>query len=91
MDFENERQNRLAEVRESLFLSEGETLEARFGPETIGSHELLDRAYVFLSQWETFITEHPATLLDSERYRQAQEIAAAMAAFYQCVGRGQIG
>ena len=87
MDIEVDRQNRLAGARESLVAFEGETLEGRFGPGSFGYHELLDRAYLIQSNWETFIAEHPATLLDPERYRRAQEIATAMAEFYQLVGR----
>jgi len=38
MDIEVDRQNSLAEARESLYLSEGETLEGRFGPGSFGYH-----------------------------------------------------
>jgi hypothetical protein len=91
MDIEDERRRGLADARENHALEEGETLEARFGPGTYGEHELLDRASLMLSNWETFIVEHPATLLDPERYRKACEVAAMMAEFYQWVGRGPGG
>jgi hypothetical protein len=87
MDIETDRQDRLTQARERLHLTDGETIEGRFGPSSFGYHELLDRAYLMQSNWETFIAEHPATLLDPERYRQAQEIAVAIAEFYQLVGR----
>jgi len=88
MDWEAERQNDLAEARESLSTAEGEPLERRFGPGSFGYHELLDRAYLLGSNWEEFVASHPTTLLDPERYRKAREIAEAMAEFYQLVGRG---
>ncbi len=86
MDIEVDRQKSLAKARESLHFSEGETIEGRFGPGSFGYHELLDRAFLMQSNWESFIAEHPATLLDPERFRKAQEIATAIAEFYQLVG-----
>ena len=88
MDWEAERQSLLAEARDSCPLDEGETLEERFGPGSFGYHELLDRSYLLLSNWEEFVTAHPTTLIDPVRYRKAQEIAEAMAEFYSLVGRG---
>lgn len=88
MDWEAERLNDLAEARESIVMDKGETLEQRFGPGSFGYHELLDRAYLLASNWEEFVATHPTTLIDPERYRKAQEIAEAMAEFYQLVGRG---
>jgi hypothetical protein len=88
MSFEVERQNELTKARENHVLSEGETIEMRFGPGTFGYHELLDRANLMLINWESFIVSHPATLLDPERYEKAQLIVEAMADFYQVVGAG---
>ena len=88
MDIESERREALTEAREDLSSTDGEALEARFGPGTFGHHELLDRASILLENWESFIASHPATLLDPGRYRKAREIADAMADFYQLVGRG---
>ena len=87
MDFEIERQDDLAEARRNHDFLEGETLEARFGPGSFGYHELLDRAALLSANWDSFIASHPATLLDADRYRKAHEIAAAIAEFYQLVGR----
>jgi hypothetical protein len=95
MDPEIERLQRLAEAREGLSgdteardgLS-GDTVEGRFGPGSFGYHELLDRAFLLMDNWESFIAAHPATLLDPDRYRKAREIADAMAEFYQMVGSG---
>ncbi|WP_406694157.1 hypothetical protein V5E97_24220 [Singulisphaera sp. Ch08] len=88
MDLEAERQSRLAEAQDGLAWSEGETIERRFGPGSFGYHELLDRAYLLSANWEEYIAAHPTTLIDPDRYRMAQEIAEAMAQFYQLVGRG---
>jgi hypothetical protein len=87
MNLEDERQQKLAEAREDR---EPVPLEKTFGPGSLGYHELLDRSYMLMDNWETFIATHPTTLLDPERYRKAQEIADAMAAFYQLVGRGDL-
>lgn len=43
MEIEPDRVASLGEARESLHLSEGETIESRFAPGTFGYHELLDR------------------------------------------------
>jgi hypothetical protein len=88
MNLEDERQQKLAEAREDR--AAGPMIEEGFGPGSLGYHELLDRAFLLMDNWETFIATHPTTLLDPERYRKAQEIADAMAAFYQLVGRGDI-
>jgi hypothetical protein len=87
MNLEDERQQKLAEAREDR---EPVPLEKTFGPGSLGYHELLDRSYMLMDNWETFIATHPTTLLDPERYLKAQEIADAMAAFYQLVGRGDL-
>jgi hypothetical protein len=87
MNLEVDRKQKLAEAREDP--GQG-TVEERFGPGSFGYHELLDRTFLLMDNWESFIATHPATLLDPERYRKAREIADAMADFYQFVGRGDL-
>jgi hypothetical protein len=87
MNLEVDRKQKLDEAREDLVSG---TVEERFGPGSLGYHELLDRSYMLMDNWESFITSHPTTLLDPERYRKAQEIADAMTSFYQLVGRGDL-
>jgi hypothetical protein len=87
MNLEVDRKQKLAEAREDLALG---TVEERYGPGSFGYHELLDRTFLLMDNWESFIATHQATLLDPERYRKAREIADAMADFYQLVGRGDL-
>jgi hypothetical protein len=87
MNLEFDRKQKLDEAREDLVSG---TVEERFGPGSFGYHELLDRTYLLMDNWESFIANHAATLLDPERYRKAREIADAMTAFYQWVGRDDL-
>jgi len=81
-----ERLAELKSARDDLYLDSGETLEERFGPGSFGYHELLDRASILMNNWDVYIAQHPATLLDADRYKRAHEVLNAMYAFYQLVG-----
>ncbi|RJQ27087.1 hypothetical protein C4577_02075 [Candidatus Parcubacteria bacterium] len=61
--------------------------QERFGKNTYGSHELMDRVYVLYENWETYVLSHPTTSLDKSLYEKAWKINKAMADFYQEVGR----
>ena len=64
-----------------------ESIEERFGPGTIGNHELLDRTHLVLAMWSQFVREHPSCYSDASLYRMASQIESMMADFYQTVGR----
>jgi len=58
----------------------------RFGPESFGSHEMVDRAYIQIENWD-YVKSSPATLIDNELYEAATKIEDLMADFYQLASR----
>lgn len=78
---ENIEQERLSALQS--LRREWSDLYTRFQPGTLGFHELWDRAGVLQGQWDAYVSNHPACLIDKERYAEAAQIASAMHDFCQ--------
>lgn len=84
-ELEADRQQ-LLEKAKSNFDGEDD-LKKRFGPNTFGSHELLDRAFMLQENWEHYVKEHPTTLLNPDAFKLASEIVEKMYDFYNLAAR----
>ncbi len=63
-----------------------EELKERFGPESFGNHEAVDRVYLLSHTWQTHVAEHPAILLDPEAYEKSLKVVELMEELYQRMG-----
>lgn len=82
LDAEENRKELLLDAQQDY-----ENLEEQFGPQSLGNHELLDRASLLVHNWEQFVLEHPSCILDKELFKKAYVINDLMADFYQSVGQ----
>lgn len=64
-------------------------IQQRFGDGSFGAHELLDRSNLILEMWESYIKEHPTTIINEEAFELAFEIGEKIADFYQLTARYQ--
>lgn len=62
-----------------------EDADERFAPGSFGHHELIHTIYMMQDNWEGFVQEHAACVLNPEWWAEARKIADAMANLYQRV------
>ena len=62
-----------------------EEIEQRFGPNTFGAHEAVDRAHLIMENWEFYVCDHPTVLMDPEIHRMARIAATLMAEVYNAI------
>lgn len=84
-ELEKDRQELLDKAKENF--DGEEELKRRFGDGTYGAHELMDRAYMVMETWETYVKEHPTTVLNPDLFKLANEAWQKMFDFYQLAGR----
>lgn len=58
----------------------------KFQPGSYGCHEALHAASMLTDMAEEHLLRHPAILLDSDFYRRAHDIHAALFDLYQAIG-----
>lgn len=59
---------------------------AKFEPGSFGFHEALHVSSMLTDICEAHLLKHPAILLDSDLYRRAHDIHAALFDLYQAIG-----
>ena len=82
----DEREELLNAACEEYSLSLDE-LKERFGAESVGNHEAVDRIYLLSHTWQTHISEHPAILLDPAAYEKACTVVELIEELYQHMGQ----
>ncbi len=82
----DEREELLNGAVEENSLESMEELVDRFGPESYGNHEAVDRIYLAEYSWSEHVAGHPSILLDAEAYEKALKISELMAELYQHMG-----
>lgn len=65
--------------------------QERFGPQTRGMHELLDRTSVLGEQVETILISHPSAVLDYRTYQTLSLVSALLFKAYQDIVRRNEG
>ncbi len=63
-----------------------EQLAANFEPGSVGCHEALHMASVFMDSVDRHLAEHPAVLAVPEWFRLAEEASTALFNLYQAIG-----
>jgi hypothetical protein len=86
-DCEIRRQAALEAAQEDVTSAE---FAQRFGPDSLGAHEVTDRAFLVNELWG-FVHEHPACLANPDLFRLADEIADKLGEFYQQAARSEVG
>ncbi len=61
----------------------GSDLRSRFGPGTVGQHELWDRLHVFQCMWSDHIASHPAMAIDPEGFAMSERVGELIGKIYQ--------
>lgn len=82
----DEREELLNAAVEENGLESMDELVDRFGPESYGNHEAVDRIYVAESNWSEHVGGHPSIMLDPEAFEKALKISELMAELYQHMG-----
>ncbi|RCS54580.1 hypothetical protein DTL42_05435 [Bremerella cremea] len=79
----DEREELLNEALEENAVESMDELVERFGPESYGNHEAVDRIYLAESNWSQHVSSHPSILLDAAAFEKALKISELMAELYQ--------
>lgn len=58
----------------------------RYGKDSKGEHELLDRSSIILGMLDDYIIDHPSLVRDRELWELARRIEADLAEFYGRIG-----
>lgn len=82
----DEREELLSAACDEYSLSQDE-LQERFGAESVGNHEAVDRIYLLSHTWQTHISEHPAILLDPEAFEKSLKVVELIEELYQHMGQ----
>ena len=61
-------------------------LEKRFGKNSSGFWELMDRVNLVAETWDDYVLTHPSTVLDKNLFEICHKISSAMHETYQIVG-----
>lgn len=73
------------DAKQELNESNLNDLQAHFGKDTYGSHELCDRVHLFLSILDEYILSHPSCILNEFLYEKAHEVFDLMSNLYNMV------
>lgn len=82
-EIEQRRHEQLAELTAGDELA---TLFERFGKDSFGAHEALDRLSVIVNLVESSVLNHPTVVLDQELYRLVRQAIELLEAAYHRAG-----
>ena len=82
-DVEDDRLSKIKSLEEEKLYGD---IDKNFGPNSLGIHELMDRASIINSNVYDFLLEHPSCIIDQETYHLTMNISCLLDKLYQQIG-----
>jgi len=82
---------RMEDLQKALETYDSEDeIKRLFGKNTFGCHEAVDRSFMVAENWEHYVQNHPAILMDPEIYRMSKIVSSMMYEVYNSISTKDI-